>query len=90
MSDHSHEENTVVENITEQIAKTVKQKNNSRGVIDIITEKAVSRKLLVWLTATVFLCLGKITPEEWSGISVGYVGIEGFADLAAKWKGAGK
>lgn len=62
----------------------------NKSMLDTLTEKAISRKLLVWITATVFLCLGKITPEEWSGISVGYVGIEGFADLAAKWKGAGK
>jgi len=80
----------VIEDITKEVKKELKKDGNMRGVLDVITEKAISRKLLVWVVATVFLCLGKITPEEWSGISVGYVGIEGFADLAAKWKGAGK
>ena len=89
MSDHS-EENTVIENITEEIRSEIKEKNNDRGVLDIVTEKAISRKLLVWVVSTIMLGLGKITPDEWTAISLGYVGIEGIADIAIKWKGAGK
>lgn len=89
MSDHS-EENSVIQNITEEITTEIKEKNNDRGVLDIVTEKAVSRKLLVWVVSTVMLGLGKITPDEWTAISLGYVGIEGIADIAIKWRGAGK
>lgn len=60
------------------------------GLIDLLSEKILSRKLLVWIVATVFLGFGKITPDEWMGISLGYIGIQGVADLASKWKGAGK
>ncbi len=76
----------VIKDVKQEIKEELVEKNNDRGVIDIITEKAVSRKLLVWVASTVFLCLGNITAEEWTAISLGYVGIEGFADLAAKWK----
>jgi len=60
------------------------------GLVDLITEKFVSRKLLVWICASVFLWMTKITPDEWTAITLGYVGIEGMADIAAKWRSAGK
>jgi hypothetical protein len=60
------------------------------GLVDLVTEKFVSRKLLVWVTATAMLYTGHITPDEWTAITLGYVGIEGMADLAVKWRTAGK
>ena len=42
------------------------------------------------VTATVLLAMGNITPDEWTAITLGYVGIEGMADIAVKWKSAGK
>lgn len=56
------------------------------GVVDLITEKIMSRKLLVWVTATVLLATSHITPDEWTAITLGYVGVEGFADMAVKWR----
>lgn len=76
----------VIKDVKQEIKEELVERNNDRGILDIIAEKAISRKLLVWLASTVFLCLGNITAEEWTAISLGYVGIEGFADLAAKWK----
>ena len=60
------------------------------GLVDLVTEKFVSRKLLVWAIATALLWTAKITPDEWTAITLGYVGIEGMADIAVKWKTAGK
>ena len=65
-------------------------KREGVGVIDVISEKVLSRKLMVWIVATVFLGFGKITPDEWMSISLGYIGMQGVADLATKWKGAAK
>ena len=48
--------------------------------------KIISRILLSWVTASTFLCLGFINNEQWTAITIGYVGIQGFADLAATWK----
>ena len=68
----------------------MKEEENDRGIFDIITQKLISRKLLVWIVSSFFLAFNKITPEEWAAISLGYVGIEGFSDIAIKWRGAGK
>jgi hypothetical protein len=80
----------ILENVRKEVKAEMKEVENDRGVLDIITAKAISRKLLVWTVATVFMALGKITPDEWTAISLGYVGIEGFADIATKWKHGSK
>jgi len=56
--------------------------------LDRILNKLVSRKLMVWLTATIFM-FTEITPlqsEDWVAISLAYIGIQGLADIAAKWR----
>ena len=80
----------IIDDIKKEVKKEMKEEENDRGALDIITAKAVSRKLLVWTVATVFMALGKITPDEWTAISLGYVGVEGFADIATKWKHGSK
>lgn len=80
----------VLKEVEKEMKDELKEKENDRGVIDILTAKAISRKLLVWVVATVFMALGKITPDEWTAISLGYVGIEGFADIATKFKHGSK
>jgi hypothetical protein len=80
----------VLKEVEKELKEELKEKENDRGVIDIITAKAISRKLLVWIVATVFMGLGKITPDEWTAISLGYVGVEGFSDIAMKWKHGSK
>jgi hypothetical protein len=55
--------------------------------VDKILNKLISRKLMVWLTATglMYAELG-ITSEDWVAISLMYVGIQGLGDIAAQWK----
>jgi hypothetical protein len=82
---------SILENIKKEVEEEMnKAEKEGVGLVDVLSEKILSRKLLVWIVATVFLGFGKITPDEWMGISLGYIGIQGVADLAAKWKGAGK
>ena len=57
-----------------------------KQVLDKGLNKLISRKLLSWITASTFLCLGFINNEQWTAITIGYVGIQGFADLASMWK----
>jgi hypothetical protein len=64
---------------------TTRAKNQ---VLDRILNKLFSRKLTVWLTATVFM-FTETTPlqsEDWVAISLAYIGIEGLADIAARWR----
>jgi len=81
---------SVLQDVEKEIEDEMREDANDRGFLDIITEKLISRKLLVWIVSSSFLALGKISPDEWAAISLGYIGIEGVADIAAKWKGAGK
>jgi hypothetical protein len=48
--------------------------------------KWASRKLIVWGTATVFLGLGTLASDDWVAVSLAYIGLQGAADIAAKWK----
>ena len=59
-----------------------------RHGLDKLLTKLVSRKLMVWLTAT-----GLMLPEtlplqsgDWVAISLAYIGIQGLADIAREWK----
>ena len=64
---------------------TTRAKNQ---VLDRILNKLVSRKLMVWLTATV-LMFTETTPlqsEDWVAISLAYIGIQGLADIASSWR----
>ena len=56
--------------------------------MDRILTKLASRKLTVWLTATSFMFLDAVPLEssDWVAISLAYIGIEGLADIAARWR----
>jgi len=57
-----------------------------KAFLDNHMNKLMSRKLLVWLTSTGLLMYGSINGEQWVALSLAYVGIQGFADLATQWK----
>tara|TARA_Y100000310_G_C20554292_1_gene749749 strand:- start:761 stop:970 length:210 start_codon:yes stop_codon:yes gene_type:complete len=61
-----------------------------RHFLDRNLNKFISRKLLVWFCATGFLVAELITNEQWVAIALAYVGVEGFADIAIRWKNANK
>ena len=54
--------------------------------IDQWLGKWASRKLMVWATATGMLYAGAVTSPDWVAISLVYIGIQGLAEIAAKWK----
>ncbi len=59
-----------------------------RHKLDSLLTKLISRKLMVWLTAT-GLMLTETVPlrsEDWVAISLAYIGIEGLADIATRWR----
>lgn len=57
-----------------------------KPVLDNLLSKVISRKFTVFSLATVFLYLGGITGDQWVAISLGYIGIQGIADIATQWK----
>ena len=59
-----------------------------RQVLDKALSKLMSRKLMVWVTATSFMFLDVVPLEssDWVAISLAYIGLEGLADIAARWR----
>tara|TARA_R100000152_G_C6683306_1_gene116639 strand:- start:178 stop:381 length:204 start_codon:yes stop_codon:yes gene_type:complete len=57
-----------------------------KAVVDKMVGKLFSRKLMVWLTATGLLAFADLTSSDWVAISLVYIGAEGLADIAARWK----
>jgi len=62
-----------------------------RHKVDKILNKLLSRKLMVWITATSFMFLDAVPLDssDWVAISLAYIGLEGLADIAARWKHGG-
>ena len=59
-----------------------------RGAIDKGLEKLVSRKLLVWATASALAAYGFLSSGDWVMISALYLGGQSVIDAIAKVKGA--
>jgi len=59
-----------------------------RYALDKVLNKLMSRKLMVWLTATSFMLLDAVPLEssDWVAISLAYIGIQGLADIATQWR----
>lgn len=58
----------------------------SKEQLDILLNKWISRKLLVFIVTCIGLFLGYITSTDWVIISTAYIGIQGFTDIILKLK----
>jgi hypothetical protein len=59
-----------------------------KEALDAGLNKLLSRKLMVWMTATVFMLLPStpLQSADWVAISLAYIGLEGLADIATRWR----
>jgi len=60
--------------------------SKAKAFMDKHVERFISRKFLVWATATGLVFQGSVTSDNWVAISLAYIGIQGFVDLATQWK----
>tara|TARA_R110002074_G_scaffold355541_1_gene527573 strand:- start:153 stop:392 length:240 start_codon:yes stop_codon:yes gene_type:complete len=63
--------------------------NKDKGMLDSLQEKVVSRKLLVFLTATALMMYANLDPDIWGMIAVCYIGGQSAIDFAKSWKHGG-
>ena len=63
-----------------------KAPQDKKGMLDNIQEKIVSRKLLVFITATCLMWFG-LDPDTWAMIAAMYIGGQSVIDVAKVWKG---
>jgi len=58
-----------------------------KEVLDKGINKLLSRKLMVWTTATyLMLFTASLQSEDWVAISLAYIELEGLADIATRWR----
>ena len=59
----------------------------TRQILDKGLSKLLSRKLMVWSTATyLMLFTTSLESSDWVAISLAYIGIQGLADIATRWR----
>ena len=49
-------------------------------------ERFISRKFLAWLTATGLCAYGVVTSDNWTAITLAYIGTQALVDMAVRWK----
>tara|TARA_R110001583_G_scaffold48919_12_gene153156 strand:+ start:3157 stop:3351 length:195 start_codon:yes stop_codon:yes gene_type:complete len=57
-----------------------------KGWLDRITEKVISRKFTVFLTATALMLWSDLASDTWGMIAIVYIGSQGVIDAALSWK----
>ncbi len=60
----------------------------AKGALDKVLEKVISRKLLVWGTATALLFTSNLESEHWLYLSALYIGGQSVIDAIVKFKSA--
>tara|TARA_B100001250_G_C19412682_1_gene619785 strand:- start:248 stop:457 length:210 start_codon:yes stop_codon:yes gene_type:complete len=57
-----------------------------KAFADKYTEKFISRKFLAWLTASGLCAFGTVTSDNWTAITLAYIGTQALVDMATQWK----
>lgn len=66
------------------MSNLIQMKKMSKEQFDIILNKWISRKLLVFLIACAGLFLGHLTSSDWVIVATAYVGIEGATNIVER------
>ena len=74
--------------VSEESQKTWYLNSKTKGVLDTVQEKIVSRKLLVFLVATSLFVYAGLDADTWGMIAMMYIGGQSAIDFARIWKGA--
>lgn len=74
------------ESMIEEIKEQLYLNDKSKGVMDAVQEKLISRKLLVFMTATALMYWSDLDPETWGMIAVMYITGQSVIDAVKAWK----
>ena len=72
--------------IAERVKEAIKKNEGKGSIVDRIDGKVVSRKLLVFATATVLLAQYGLDPDTWGLIAIVYIGGQSVIDAAKTWR----
>lgn len=71
----------------EQLKKDLYITSKSKGVLDAIQERVVSRKLLVFGASTALFMWFGLDADTWGMIAMCYIGGQSAIDFAKTWRG---
>ena len=71
-----------------QLKKDLYLNSKTKGMLDAVQEKIVSRKLLVFGAATILFVWSGLEADIWGMIAMCYIGGQSAIDFAKIWKGA--
>ena len=74
------------EKLTPKARDPLYLESNRKGLLDAFQEKLVSRKLLVFLTATGLLIGAGLDPDTWGMIAMFYIGGQSAIDAVQVWR----
>jgi len=74
------------ENQLEKLEKDFYLNSKSKGIFDALQEKIISRKLLVFGTATALLIWSGLDADTWGLIAMIYIGGQSVIDAAKVWR----
>jgi len=57
-----------------------------KAFADKYIERFISRKFLAWITATALCVYGVVTSDNWTAITLAYIGTQALVDMAVQWK----
>jgi hypothetical protein len=77
------------ESLVEEIKEQLYLDNEKKGVMDALQEKMISRKLLVFSTATALMYWSDLDPETWGMIAMMYITGQSVIDAVKAWKWGG-
>ena len=72
--------------IAEKVKEIIKNNEGKGSILDRVLGKVVSRKLLVFATATVLLAQYGLDPDTWGMIAIVYIGGQSVIDAAKTWR----
>jgi len=58
----------------------------AKAFLDKHMERFISRKFLSWITATTLCGFGAVTSDNWTAITLAYIGTQALVDIATQWK----
>ena len=86
---YAHREDAVAivkEGMFTRLKKSLYSESKTKGALDAFQEKLVSRKLLVFLTATGLLIGAGLDPDTWGMIAMCYIGGQSAIDAVQTWR----
>ena len=78
------------ESLVEEIKEQLYLNNEKKGIMDAVQEKMISRKLLVFSTATALMYWSDLDPETWGMIAIMYITGQSVIDAVKAWKWGGQ